>query len=74
MTRVDTRQRRPRGLIDKLPSGRLRVRVYTGYDPVTKRPLHQRDCASREERTGDPEGKKPREGSDSPGEPGRRAS
>jgi hypothetical protein len=37
MTRVDTRQRRPRGLIDKLPSGRLRVRVYTGYDPVTKR-------------------------------------
>ncbi len=28
---------RPRGSIDTLPSGARRMRVYTGYDPVTKR-------------------------------------
>jgi integrase len=29
--------RRPRGSIDELPSGALRVRVYAGVDPVSKR-------------------------------------
>jgi hypothetical protein len=29
--------RRTRGSIDKLPSGALRVRVYAGVDPVSKR-------------------------------------
>lgn len=31
------RQRRQRGSIDELPSGALRVRVYAGVDPVTRR-------------------------------------
>jgi integrase len=31
------RSRRQRGSIDELPSGALRVRVYAGVDPVTKR-------------------------------------
>src|SRR5215475_14616776 len=30
------RQRRARGSIDRLPSGALRVRVFAGYDPLTK--------------------------------------
>jgi integrase len=34
---IDTRTRRQRGLIDQLPSGSLRVRVYAGTDPVTGR-------------------------------------
>ncbi|MGH3874994.1 MAG: hypothetical protein ACRDSR_26430 [Pseudonocardiaceae bacterium] len=29
--------RRERGSIDELPSGALRVRVYAGIDPVSKR-------------------------------------
>jgi integrase len=29
--------KRPRGTIEELPSGSLRVRVYAGLDPVTKR-------------------------------------
>jgi len=37
MARVDTRQKRSRGLIDRLPSGSLRVRVYAGYDSVTEK-------------------------------------
>lgn len=37
MARVDTSQNRSRGLIDRLPSGSLRVRVFAGYDPVTKK-------------------------------------
>jgi integrase len=37
MTRVAGRQKRQRGSIDELPSGALRVRVYAGVDPVTKR-------------------------------------
>src|SRR6266536_4678162 len=31
------RQRRARGGIDRLPSGALRVRVFAGYDPLTKK-------------------------------------
>jgi integrase len=34
---INTRTRRQRGLIDQLPSGSLRVRVYAGTDPVTGR-------------------------------------
>jgi integrase len=34
---IDTRTRRQRGLIDQLPSGSLRVRVYAGTDPVIGR-------------------------------------
>jgi integrase len=37
MTRGTGRRKRPRGTIDELPSGALRVRVYAGTDPVTKR-------------------------------------
>jgi integrase len=37
MTRVAGRQKRQRGSIDELPSGALRVRVYAGVDPVTRR-------------------------------------
>jgi hypothetical protein len=37
MTRGTSRRKRPRGTIDELPSGALRVRVYAGIDPVTKR-------------------------------------
>lgn len=33
----DGRQGRERGSIDELPSGALRVRVYAGMDPVSKR-------------------------------------
>jgi hypothetical protein len=32
--------RRERGSIDELPSGALRVRVYAGIDPVSKRRHH----------------------------------
>jgi hypothetical protein len=32
--------RRSRGLIDTLPSGSLRVKVYAGIDPVTKKRLY----------------------------------
>ncbi len=37
------RNRRTRGSIDKLPSGKLRVRVYAGIDPLTRKPryLHE---------------------------------
>lgn len=38
MARTSQRPRRPRGSIDELASGSLRVRVYAGVDPVTKRP------------------------------------
>jgi hypothetical protein len=31
------KRRRTRGSIDELPSGALRVRVYAGRDPLTKR-------------------------------------
>lgn len=37
MARVDTSDRRARGVIQTLPSGTLRVRVFAGYDPVTKK-------------------------------------
>ncbi|MCE3552827.1 site-specific integrase [Pseudonocardia sp. RS11V-5] len=37
MTRATGGKRRARGGIDTLPSGALRVRVYAGIDPVTKR-------------------------------------
>ena len=37
MTRAAGQQRRQRGSIDALPSGALRVRVYAGVDPVTRR-------------------------------------
>lgn len=37
MARTPQRLRRTRGSIDELPSGSLRVRVYAGIDPVSKR-------------------------------------
>src|SRR3954454_16863793 len=37
MTRAAIPRQRQRGTIDVLPSGALRVRVYAGVDPVTKR-------------------------------------
>ncbi len=37
MTTYSSRRKRPRGGIDRLPSGAFRVRVYAGFDPITKR-------------------------------------
>src|SRR5664279_775861 len=37
MTTHSARRKRPRGGVDRLPSGAFRVRVYAGQDPVTKR-------------------------------------
>ena len=37
MATPSKRRSRPRGTITRLPSGALRVRVYAGIDPVTKR-------------------------------------
>ncbi|MHA6802967.1 tyrosine-type recombinase/integrase [Salinifilum ghardaiensis] len=37
MTRSKARRKRPRGTVEELPSGALRVKVYAGFDPVTKR-------------------------------------
>src|SRR5664279_1320827 len=37
MTTPSSRRKRPRGGVDRLPSGAFRVRVYAGQDPVTKR-------------------------------------
>ena len=34
------RRKRQRGGIDELPSGALRVRVYAGMDPISKRRLY----------------------------------
>jgi integrase len=34
---VTNPRKRERGSIDELPSGALRVRVYAGTDPITKR-------------------------------------
>ena len=33
-------RKRQRGNIDALPSGSLRVRVYAGVDPISKKPLY----------------------------------
>ena len=38
-----TRRKRPRGVIEELPSGSLRVTVYAGIDPVTKRRHYLRE-------------------------------
>ncbi|MGI8528508.1 MAG: hypothetical protein ACR2KO_03430, partial [Geodermatophilaceae bacterium] len=37
MTRAGAPRKRQRGALDELPSGAIRVRVYGGIDPVTKR-------------------------------------
>jgi integrase len=37
VTPASGREKRSRGAVDRLPSGALRVRVYAGIDPVTKR-------------------------------------
>lgn len=37
MAKAGNRRKRPRGSVEKLPSGALRVKVYAGFDPVTKR-------------------------------------
>jgi integrase len=37
MTEATGRRRRPRGGVETLPSGALRVRVYVGTDPVSGR-------------------------------------
>lgn len=47
MTRADARSRRPRGSIDELPSGTLRVRVYAGIDPLTKKPHYLTETIPR---------------------------
>jgi integrase len=36
-------RKRPRGGIDELPSGALRVRVYAGIDPITKQPHYLKE-------------------------------
>lgn len=37
---MTTRQGRSRGLVETLPSGSLRVKVYAGIDPVSKKRLY----------------------------------
>jgi integrase len=37
------RRRRTRGNVEELPSGQLRVRVYAGIDPVTRKPHYLRE-------------------------------
>jgi integrase len=37
VARATNPRKRERGSIDELPSGALRVRVYAGTDPITKR-------------------------------------
>ena len=37
MAKANGRKKRDRGGIDVLPSGAIRVRVYAGIDPVSKR-------------------------------------
>lgn len=40
---MSRRRKRPKGNIEELPSGALRVRVYTGTDPVSKRPHYLKE-------------------------------
>jgi integrase len=40
VARASQPRKRHRGNIDPLPSGSLRVRVYAGIDPISKRPLY----------------------------------
>ncbi len=37
VAKATNRRKRQQGSIDELPSGALRVRVYAGVDPVTRR-------------------------------------
>lgn len=39
-SKPDQRKRRVRGKIETLPSGSLRVKIYAGIDPVTKKEFH----------------------------------
>ena len=41
--RVRTGRARARGGIDELPSGAIRVRVYAGIDPLTRKRMHLTD-------------------------------
>ncbi len=43
MARTTTRRKRPRGSIEELPSGALRVSVYAGVDPLSKRRHYLRE-------------------------------
>ncbi len=43
MARSKARRKRPRGTVEELPSGALRVKVYAGFDPVTKRRHYLRE-------------------------------
>ena len=43
MAGTTQRRRRPRGFIEKLPSGSLRVKVYAGRDPLTGKDHYLRE-------------------------------
>ncbi|MDR7300869.1 tyrosine-type recombinase/integrase [Haloactinomyces albus] len=43
MARSKARRKRPRGTVEELLSGALRVKVYAGFDPVTKRRHYLRE-------------------------------
>jgi integrase len=47
MAKASRRRKRARGSIEELPSGALRVRVYAGIDPVTKRRLYLTDTVPK---------------------------
>jgi integrase len=47
------RRRRQRGSIDELPSGALRVRVYSGLDPISKRRMYLTEVVPPGPRAGD---------------------
>ena len=47
-----TRRKRSRGSIEELPSGSLRVSVYAGIDPVTKRRHYLREIIPAGQKAG----------------------
>ncbi|MGQ0631980.1 MAG: hypothetical protein ACT4P1_13155 [Sporichthyaceae bacterium] len=48
MGRGGAADKRDRGSFEKLPSGRLRVMVFTGYDPVSKRRHYVSELAPKQ--------------------------
>ena len=47
------RRKRERGAIDELPSGALRVRVYAGMDPISRRRMYLTEVVPPGPRAGD---------------------
>lgn len=52
MATSSKRRSRKRGAVDELPSGALRVRVYAGVDPVSKKRIYLSEIVSAGPRAG----------------------